>query len=49
VADVGELKNKSELWKLVKTLAVQPAQAEIRFDFTIPVVATNLFIVYAAF
>jgi E3 ubiquitin-protein ligase UBR4 len=49
VADVGELKNKSELWKRVKTLAVQPAQAEIRFDFTIPVVATNLLIEYAAF
>ena len=42
VNDVGELKNKWELWKRVKTLQVPPAHAEIRFDFTIPVVATNL-------
>ena len=49
VNDVGELKNRWELWKRVKTLQVPPAQAEIRFEFTIPVVATNLLIEYAAF
>ena len=49
VNDVGELKNKWELWKKVKTLQVPPQQAEIRFEFTIPVVATNLLIEYATF
>ena len=39
VNDVGELKNRWELWKRVKTLTVPPAQAEIRFDFAIPVSA----------
>ena len=33
VNDVGELKNRWELWKRVKTLNVPPAQAEIRFTW----------------
>ena len=47
--DVSELKNKWDVWRRVKTLQVPPAQAEIRFDFTIPVVATNILIEYASF
>ena len=49
VTDVGELKNKWELWKRVKTLAVPPGAAEARFDFSIPLCAHNLLIEYAAF
>ena len=49
VTDVGELKNKWELWKRVKTLAVPPGAAEARFDFAIPLCAHNLLIEYAAF
>ena len=49
VTDVGELKNRWDLWKRVKTLSLSPAQAELRFDFTIPIVATNLLIEYASF
>ena len=49
VNDVGELKGRWELWKRVKTLSVPPAHGEVRFEFAIPVVATNLLIEYAAF
>ena len=49
VTDVAELKNKWDLWRCVKTLHVGQGQTEVRFDFTIPIVATNLLIEYAAF
>ena len=49
VTDVGELKNKWEVWKRVKTLHLAPAQAEVRFEFTIPIVAANFLVEYATF
>jgi len=49
VTDVGELKNKWDAWKRVKTMHVPPAQTELRFDFSIPIVASNFLIEYAAF
>ncbi|EOD21681.1 hypothetical protein EMIHUDRAFT_207692 [Emiliania huxleyi CCMP1516] len=49
VADAGELKGRWDLWRRVKTLPVAAGQAEVRFDFSVPVVATNLLIEYATF
>ena len=49
VTDVGELKNKWELWKKATVLFVTREQNDVRFEFAIPIVAQNILIEYASF
>lgn len=49
VQSVVELKNKAELWNLARKQYLSPSQADVKIEFTLPIVACNLMIQFSEF
>ncbi len=49
VQSVIELKNKPNMWLKAKQVKLQPSQNDIRIDFSLPIVASNVMFEYVEF